>query len=76
MPQPLYPWGNTPSTHWIRGWVGLRAGLDTVTKRFGKTFEIMENCCFITFITGLNKSNPGKDTDCEILKRRQLSTYL
>jgi hypothetical protein len=25
----LYPWKNTPSTNWIGGWVGLRAGLDT-----------------------------------------------
>jgi hypothetical protein len=25
----LYPWERTPSTHWIGGWVSLRAGLDT-----------------------------------------------
>jgi hypothetical protein len=25
----LYPWERTPGTHWIGGWVGPRAGLDT-----------------------------------------------
>jgi hypothetical protein len=25
--------GETPGTHWIGGWVGLRAGLDDVEKR-------------------------------------------
>jgi hypothetical protein len=25
----LYPWERTPVTHWIGGWLGLRAGLDT-----------------------------------------------
>jgi hypothetical protein len=25
----LYPWERTPGTHWIRGWVGHRAGQDT-----------------------------------------------
>jgi hypothetical protein len=29
MPQPCF----TPSTHWIGGWVGLRAGLDTEARR-------------------------------------------
>jgi hypothetical protein len=28
-PTALYPRGRTPGTHWIGGWVGLRAGLDT-----------------------------------------------
>jgi hypothetical protein len=28
-PTALYPRGNDPGTHWIGGWVGLRAGLDT-----------------------------------------------
>jgi hypothetical protein len=29
-PQPLYPRGKAPGTHWIGGWVGPRAGLDDV----------------------------------------------
>jgi hypothetical protein len=33
LPLPLYPRGKTPGTHWIRGWVGTRAGLDAVEKR-------------------------------------------
>jgi hypothetical protein len=32
-PQPFYPQGNIPGTHWIGGWVGPRAGLDDVGKR-------------------------------------------
>jgi hypothetical protein len=28
-PAAFTPWGRTPDTHWIGGWVGLRAGLDT-----------------------------------------------
>jgi len=28
-PAALYPRERTPGTHWIGGWVGLRAGLDT-----------------------------------------------
>jgi hypothetical protein len=31
--QPLYLRGKNPSTHWIEGWMGLRAGLDAVAKR-------------------------------------------
>jgi hypothetical protein len=31
--EPLYPSGKTPDTHWIRGWVGPRAGLDAVVKK-------------------------------------------
>jgi len=27
------PRGRAPGTHWIRGWVGPRAGLDAVVKR-------------------------------------------
>jgi len=27
------PRGRAHSTHWIGGWIGLRAGLDTVAKR-------------------------------------------
>jgi len=33
MPQPFYPKERAPGTHWIRGWVGHRAGLDAVMKR-------------------------------------------
>jgi hypothetical protein len=29
----LYPQGKTPGTHWIRGWVGPRAGLDAEARR-------------------------------------------
>jgi hypothetical protein len=29
----FYPEERAPGTHWIRGWVGSRAGLDTVEKR-------------------------------------------
>jgi len=29
----LTPSERTPGTHWIGGWVGPRAGLDTVSKR-------------------------------------------
>jgi hypothetical protein len=32
-PQPLYPQGKSPGTHWIGGWVGPRAVLDAVVKR-------------------------------------------
>jgi len=32
-PRPLYPRRTAPDTHWIGGWVGTRAGLDTVVKR-------------------------------------------
>jgi hypothetical protein len=32
-PRPLYPKENAPGTHWIGGWVGPRAILDTVVKR-------------------------------------------
>jgi hypothetical protein len=32
-PRPLYPRGKIPGTHWIRGWVGSRAGLDAVVRR-------------------------------------------
>jgi len=32
MPRPLYPQGKAPGTQWIRALVGLRAGLDPVTK--------------------------------------------
>jgi hypothetical protein len=31
-PRPLYPHGG-PGTHLIGGWVGLRDGLDTVSKK-------------------------------------------
>jgi hypothetical protein len=30
MPRPLYPGEKAPSTHFIGGWVGPRAGLDAV----------------------------------------------
>jgi hypothetical protein len=33
MPLPLYPQERAPGTHWIGGYVGLRAGLDDVEKR-------------------------------------------
>jgi hypothetical protein len=32
-PRPLYPQGKNRGTHWIRGWVGLRAVLEAVVKR-------------------------------------------
>jgi hypothetical protein len=32
-PQPLYPQGKSPSTHWIGGWVGPRVVLEAVVKR-------------------------------------------
>jgi hypothetical protein len=32
-PRPLYPRGKSPGTHWIGGWVDLRAGLDDLEKR-------------------------------------------
>jgi hypothetical protein len=31
-PRPLYPPGKSAVTHWIGGWVGPRAGMDTLTK--------------------------------------------
>jgi len=31
--RPLYPQGKSPTTHWIGGWLGPRAGLNAVTKR-------------------------------------------
>jgi hypothetical protein len=33
MPRPLYPQRKNPDTHWIGGWMGPRAVLDTVVKR-------------------------------------------
>jgi hypothetical protein len=33
MPRPLYPGEKPPGTHWIGGWVDLRAGLDDLEKR-------------------------------------------
>jgi hypothetical protein len=30
--QSLYPRGKAPGTHWTRGWVGPRGGLDVVEK--------------------------------------------
>jgi hypothetical protein len=32
-PEHFTPWGMRPSTHWIGGWVGSRAGLGTVEKK-------------------------------------------
>jgi hypothetical protein len=32
-PQPLYPKGKIPGTHWVGGWVDPTVGLDTVVKR-------------------------------------------
>jgi hypothetical protein len=32
-PAALYPRGKDPSTHWIGGWVGPRAGLDAGARR-------------------------------------------
>jgi hypothetical protein len=33
-PHPLYTWRKIPGTHWIGGWVGPRAGVNTaVVKR-------------------------------------------
>jgi hypothetical protein len=32
-PRPLNPGEGAPGTHWIRGGVGPRAGLETVAKR-------------------------------------------
>jgi hypothetical protein len=32
MPQPLYPWRNNPSTHWIWGKVGPKGSVDMVVK--------------------------------------------
>jgi hypothetical protein len=31
--RPLCPWGKSPRTHWIGGYVGLRAGLDPVNNQ-------------------------------------------
>jgi hypothetical protein len=31
-PAALSPWVRAPGTHWMRGWVGPRAGLNTVAK--------------------------------------------
>jgi hypothetical protein len=32
-PQPLYPRGRAPGTHWIGGWVDPRTGLEELEKR-------------------------------------------
>jgi hypothetical protein len=32
-PLPLYPGKRSPRTHWIGGWVDLRAGLDNVEEK-------------------------------------------
>jgi hypothetical protein len=32
-PSILHPGEKPPGTHWIRGWVDFRAGLDAVAKR-------------------------------------------
>jgi hypothetical protein len=31
--QPLYPWGKSPGTHWIGGWVNPQISLDNMEKR-------------------------------------------
>jgi hypothetical protein len=33
-PRPFYPGERAPGTHWIGGWVGLRASLDDVMRTF------------------------------------------
>jgi hypothetical protein len=37
----LYPWERNPSTHWIGGWVDLRAGLDAEAR--GKICYVLVN---------------------------------
>jgi hypothetical protein len=32
--QPFYLQGNAPGTHWIGGWVGPRAGLNDMNRKF------------------------------------------
>jgi hypothetical protein len=46
--QPLYPVERAPGTHWIEGWVDLRAGLDNMEKRIFLTLpspELRPLCC-------------------------------
>jgi hypothetical protein len=45
--QPLHPRERTPSTHWIGGWVGPRAGLDNVEKRKFLTLPGIEHYSFM-----------------------------
>lgn len=33
MPQPLYPYGKSPCTHWTGGWFDPRTSLDNVERR-------------------------------------------
>jgi hypothetical protein len=40
--RPLYPRERAPDTHWIRGWVDPRAGLDDVEKRNFCTLTVFE----------------------------------
>jgi hypothetical protein len=40
-PWPLSPGESAPATHWIRGWVGPRTGMDAVEYR--KTLRLPEN---------------------------------
>jgi hypothetical protein len=61
-PRPLYPRGNPPppflGTHWIGGWVCLRAGLDHVEKRT---------------ILQCRESNPGRPGRSPSLSRHLIS---
>jgi hypothetical protein len=52
--QPLHPRERTPDTHWIGGWVGLRAGLDAVVKK-----KILSPC---------RESNPDCPTRARVQK--------
>jgi hypothetical protein len=47
-PRPLYPTEKAPGFHWIGGWVGLKAGLDTVVKRkIPQTFKLWTKAVLI-----------------------------
>jgi hypothetical protein len=52
MPQPLYLQGNIPGTHWIGGWVDLRAGLNAVAKKTNP-YPGHPACSLLTVVTEL-----------------------
>jgi hypothetical protein len=66
-PAALYPQESSPGTHWIEGWVGFRAGLDTEAR--GKFFA-----CAWDRTPIARSSSPHSDTILtELLQLQYLS---
>jgi hypothetical protein len=59
---PLYPQGKNPNIHWIGGWIGSRARLDTVPKR--------KNSC------PCQESNPSHPTRSRVTILKDVPQFL